>query len=185
MGKLISLIVLALLAGCSNKIRIYAQHSPEYDFHTNRQFSWYVAANPIPETSLFSNPVTDQKMKDIISDQMASRGYTLSQIPSSLIFHHYIVLSKPKIPSQTNMRAGQSENTQVTPPAKISAIIILYLVDLQTSDVVWRGCTMHQLQNPILTTQEETLSEINGLLEGLIPTIFTHFPIAPLKINDQ
>lgn len=179
MGKLISFFILIILASCSNQIRIYDQFSPNYDFYANRLYIWYEESGSMPEISFFSNPITDKKMKEIITEQMESRGYTLSTTPSSLIFHHYILMSQPLLSLHPGTFAGQSGNPHVVSPAKISATLILYLVDPLTDQVVWRGYTMHELQNPIQRDEEETVEHINRLLEDLIPAIFTRYPINP------
>lgn len=179
MGKLILLLLLpALFGGCTNKIRVYSQFNPEYDFYADRSFSWYPSLEPIMDVPYFFDSATDQKMKEMISMKLESRGYALSQIPSSQIFHHYSVLSMTNSTTQSFPKAEPS-NTPNIPPAEIQAIIILYLVNQKTNRIVWQGCTMNEIRNPVLTDPEETLSENIKLLEDLIPRIFDYFPVAP------
>lgn len=178
MAKIILLFILVLFGSCSQRIRIYAEYSSEYDFDTNKQFSWHTDSIPIPGVSFFSNPTTDHKMQEIILGQMESRGYSHSNMPNSLIFHHNILISQPK-PSYEEDILAESVNPSVARPAKTPATFILYLVDPSSGKVVWKACTMQELQNSTLLSEEETIAQINGLLEDLIPAIFRHYPIDP------
>ena len=183
MGKLILFLVLVLLAGCSKKVRVYAEENPEYDFLSNREFRWYSSAERMSGFDFFSSPSTDEKMKEVISGQLSSRGYRFSDNENSLVIHHYLLLSGKQTTRHAYSGTGNSGDTQAVPPEKISGVFILYFVDQSSGRVVWRACTMYQLQNPALVPEEETTLNANALLEELIPAVFSRYPILP-KTSD-
>lgn len=183
MAKTVPLFFLLLLGSCSQKNPIFTQFSSEYDFNSNKLFSWYNDTVPLTGINFVSTPAIDLKTKEVIYGEMYLRGYNRSNQPGSLIFHHYIIINHTKVSDRTE--AGESSNSFLFLSGKISATFILYLVDPRSGQVIWRACTIQELQRSSQNPEEEIALQINALLEVVIPKIFTHFPLDPLQTTSK
>lgn len=181
MAKILLLFILLILGSCSRKTQVHSQANSEYDFNSNKLFSWYTDRTPVTGVNFISTPAIDLKVKGAIFREMYLRGYNFSNRPGSLIFHHNITINRPTVadPAET----GESSNAFLFHSSKISATFILYLVDPGTNQIVWRACTIQDLQSTGQNPSEEIASQIDALLEVVIPRIFVHFPVDPLQIT--
>ena len=134
MANILLLSILLLLGGCSKKTQVYSQPNSAYDFNSNKLFSWYADQTPITGVNFISTPAIDFMIKEAVSRELYLRGYNLSNRTGSLIFHHNIILNRPKVSDPTVRE--ESSDSLLFHSSKLSATFIFYLVDPVTGKIV-------------------------------------------------
>ena len=166
--------LLLFLAACSPAIQVHTDFDRDYDLRTYKSFDWGQKVNIEEGRNPFHyNELNDKRIKTAVHDQLASRGYLLTETQPELILHYHIIVKDKSTvviePHNYNyssywMRIGTNTYSYR------EGTLILDLMDSKTNNLIWRGWAVAPLNSSYKP------AEIEKLINTTVAKIFKKFP---------
>lgn len=171
MHRIVPIIMLLVLAGCSHQIKVYSDIDPDYDLW--RYTTFRCAQNENIESGknpLYYNELNDKRVNSAIVEQLKLKGYTAREEKPDVILHYHIVIEDQTVvvpepygysygPYWTNLQLSYKEGT-----------LIIDLIDANTNRLVWRGWAVSSMDTVYDPHQVE------DFIKFAVEKIFRKFP---------
>jgi len=168
MNKWISLILLVILSGCSQRIISFNNPKSKYQsFETYRIVNPKLKNRPSDETTLVYDLIVEK-----ITSEMNKRDYTKSAVAPDLTFR-YELTSSTRVETTTT-QSLYFPAIQVNSRTIHEAVLLFELFD-QNKKLVWQGS--YDLN------QERRERRIRKVIENAVGRIFTTYPYRALQKN--
>jgi hypothetical protein len=172
--------LLLAITQCGQPLRVYSDHDRSVHVEDYSTFNW-LSADQIEDKNnpLLYNELNDKRIKKVVNDELASRGYILSDKPELLLHYHIVVEDKTSLRTdpygyyyspywmRTNVNVFQYKE----------GTLILDLMDASTNNLIWRGWVVPFLEDSIGEKQEDEIRKA-------VMMIFSKFPYRERKTNE-
>jgi hypothetical protein len=174
-------LLFLLMVACSPEIQVHTDFDPDYDLWTFKTFDWGQKVNIEEGKNPFHyNELNDKRIKSAVQDQLASRGYLLTEDHPDLVLHyHIIVADKSVLITEPNVYNYSSywKRTETSIYSYREGTLILDLMDSKTKNLIWRGWAVSPLDSSYKS------EEVDKLIKSAVAKIFKKFPKTRNKIS--
>lgn len=181
MNRILILLLIAIVAGCSPQIRVFSDYDPDYDLWTYKTFDWGQKIN-IEEgkNPLHYNELNDKRIKAAVHEQMNTRGYQLANEAPDLILHYHIIVDDQSVVTTEpyGYRYGpywMRMHTNVY--SYREGTLILDLMDSKKKNLIWRGWAVMEID-------QIDPEEVDDLIKTTVAKIFKKYPKAPANFEN-
>lgn len=179
MKRLLIILLPALLAGCSQQVRVYSDYDPDYDLSTYKTFDWGQKIN-IEEgrNPLHYNELNDKRIKSAVEEEMSLRGYELTSENPDLILHYHIIVENQSVVATEPHGYHYSPywmRLETNIYSYKEGTLILDLMDKKTSNLIWRGWA-------VAVVDQVDPKKVGQLISTAVSQIFKTYPRGYVKI---
>lgn len=153
------LVVLVVLAGCSNTPRTDIDYDVDYDFTKLKTFAWQQAPQePATSTSLYTARVMDAAIEHL--SFLKGFEQVSPEQADFLVTYHLIVDTKYRIDNYYNRWGyrgywrGAGAGTSTVRQYKVGTLVI-DMIDNQTKTVFWRGSASASVSRNLTPEQRD------------------------------
>ena len=163
-----------VLTTCSPEIQVHTDFDPDYDLWTYKTFDWGQKVDIEEGKNPFHyNELNDKRIKSAVQDQLANRGYLLTENQPELILHYHIIVEdKSTLVTEPNDYNYSSYwmRMETSIYSYREGTLILDLMDSKTNNLIWRGWAVAPLNSSYKP------AEIEKLINITVARIFKKFP---------
>ncbi|WP_276370209.1 DUF4136 domain-containing protein [Chryseolinea sp. H1M3-3] len=170
--NILNLLLLLILASCSEKIRVYTDTDSTRDIRTFSAYRWDEVKNlETANNPIYYNELNDKRIKTAVNNELQNRGYKLEDGESQLIAHYHIVINSETVSRDmtTFYHGARWLETDRNSYTLREGTLIVDLMDSKTNDLIWRGYAIS-----VLDEFRPDLSE--KMIQEAITKIFLKFP---------
>jgi hypothetical protein len=173
MVRILIIIAIVIMAGCSPQIKVYSDMDPDYDLWTYKTFDWGEKVSiEAGRNPLRYNELNDKRIKAAVLEQLQSRGFVPREQDPDLILHYHIIVDdKSAVTTEPFgyrygaywMRSG------VNVYYYREGTLIIDLMERSTKNLVWRGWA-------VANVDEIDPEEVDEVIKLAVEKIFRKFP---------
>jgi hypothetical protein len=176
---LVTCFCLALAAlSCSSQVAVNADYDTSADFTKYKTYAWLdqvVPADKIPEGLGADNDITDRRIRNALTEEMAAKGFVETTTdPDLVIFYHIGVEDKVDVTDWGYSYASTGrywgwDTRNVDTYEYQEGILIVDFVDAKSKVLVWRGTAQKVLGNLTPEEADQAIKDIVKKLMTLYP----------------
>ena len=175
-AKILGLILLAALAGCSS-IEVNYDYDTTVDFSKYKTYAWMGGQGNMPEdpsSPMMSSGLLDQRIRSSVEWEMAERSMKESDDPDLLVIYHLGTQDKLQV---TDWGYRYSDyywgygGRQVDVYQYTQGTLIIDVVEADTKNLVWRG-----MGQGVVDNTQRTPEQIQERIDGVVNKIMASFP---------
>ena len=161
--------MIALIAGCSS-ISVNNDFDPTIDFSVYSTYAWIRQATNISgnaQQAVAQNSLTGKRIMNAVDQQMAGKGFSMTDDPELLVVYHTGVQDKVQVTDWGygyGRYGGWYGGGGVDVYNYQQGTLIVDLVDAKSKDLVWRATAQGVLSesNPSPEQMQEKINNVVG-----------------------